>query len=249
MDVSDVSEMGAFDRPEFAATREALHRVTVHVVARARRQATGRFSLRASAGGLATPEFGSDGRRVRLSRGNIVVESDAPGNASAVGRPIDGASLAELATFVGVDLAERLDVGHDTPDLGDIDAPLSVDSAAAAALASWYADVSAALDRVVAEITPDRSATLPRLWPEHFDLAIEVDARPERRVNLGGSPGDGFCPEPYLYVGPWTADRPGDAEFWNAPFGAYRPASSLGSDRVERGASFLVAGIERLAAD
>jgi hypothetical protein len=249
VEMSDASETDAFDRPEFAATREALHRVAVHVVARARRQATGRFSLRASTGGLSTPEFGSDGRRVRLSGGTIVVESDAPGNASAVARYVDGASLADLATFAGVDLAEPFDVGHDTPDLGDIDAPLSVDSEAAASLASWYADVSAALDRVVAEITPERSATLPRLWPEHFDLAIEVDARPERRVNLGGSPGDGFCPEPYLYVGPWTAHRPGEAEFWNAPFGAYRTASSLGSGRIERGASFLLTGIERLAAD
>jgi hypothetical protein len=24
-----------------------------------------------------------------------------------------------------------------------------------------------------------------------------------------------------VYVGPWGPERPGDAEFWNAPFGAY----------------------------
>jgi hypothetical protein len=236
-----------FDRAEFATTREAMHRVTVHVVARARQQATGRFSLRASTGGLGTPEFGSDARRIRLSGSNLVVETDAPGDASAVARSIDGATLRELAALAAVDLAEPLDVGTDTPVLGDVDAPLSVDAGAADDLALWYADVAGALDRIVAEVSSTRSATLPRLWPEHFDLAIEVDAGPGGRVNLGGSPGDGFCPEPYLYVGPWTTDRPGDAEFWNAPFGAYRPVSVLESDRIGEGTAFLLSGVERLA--
>lgn len=245
--MSAVSEIGAFDRPEFAATRDALHRVTVHVVARARQHATGRFSLRASPGGLGTPEFGPDARRVRLSGGAVVVESDRPGDASARAIPVDGATLRELAVSAEVDLTVPLDVGHDTPPLGDVDVPLAADSEAAAALAAWFADVSLALDRVIADVAPERAATLPRLWPEHFDVAIEIDARPDRRVNLGGSPGDGFCPEPYLYVGPWTADRPGDAAFWNAPFGAYRAASSLGTDRIAAGADFLLAGIERLA--
>ena len=29
-------------------------------------------------------------------------------------------------------------------------------------------------------------------------------------VSLGASPGDGFEPDPYLYVGPQNAERPGD---------------------------------------
>ena len=40
------------------------------------------------------------------------------------------------------------------------------------------------------------------------------------RANLGASPGDAYEPEPYLYVGPWGPERPGDPGYWNAPFGA-----------------------------
>jgi hypothetical protein len=53
----------------------------------------------------------------------------------------------------------------------------------------------------------------PVLWPEHFDVAVT-----ENEVNYGVSPGDGFHPLPYAYVGPWTS-RIG--AFWNAPFGAF----------------------------
>lgn len=53
----------------------------------------------------------------------------------------------------------------------------------------------------------------PVLWPEHFDVAVT-----ENEVNYGVSPGDGFHPLPYAYVGPWTS-RIGP--FWNAPFGAF----------------------------
>jgi hypothetical protein len=34
------------------------------------------------------------------------------------------------------------------------------------------------------------------------------------RANYGASPGDGDHPEPYLYVGPWTAEVEGD--LWRA---------------------------------
>jgi len=82
-----------------------------------------------------------------------------------------------------------------------------------------------------------------------ISLAIEAQATAERRVNLGGSPGDGSCDEPYLYVGPWTADRPGDPEFWNADFGAMRTRTQLAADPaglVAAGAAFLLEGYNRL---
>ena len=43
-------------------------------------------------------------------------------------------------------------------------------------------------------------------------------------VNYGVSPGDGGHPAPYAYVGPWTQR---EGPFWNAPFGAARPAAQL----------------------
>ena len=63
------------------------------------------------------------------------------------------------------------------------------------------------------------------LWPEHFDVAIDAG-----EVNYGVSPGDGSCPEPYAYVGPWHfGERSGrDDDFWNASFGASRTVRELG---------------------
>jgi hypothetical protein len=230
--------------PSSIATRDALHRVAVHVIARARQQATGRFSLRVTSGGLGTPEFGPDLRRVRIAHDMLVVESDTLGGATFSARPIDGSSLRSLAELAGVDLDRALDVGHDTPPIGDIDSPIAVDRTAATELADWYRLVQSVLDRVAAE--RPAGVTLPRLWPEHFDVAIETDARPGRGVNLGGSPGDLFSPEPYFYVGPFTKDRPGDQEFWNAPWGAMLPASALGDDPADDAVAFLRDGVARL---
>lgn len=231
-----------------STARTELHRVAVHVVARARIEATGRFSLRVTPGGFGTPDVGT-GTRVRVSGANLVVESDAVDAAAASSMPIGGSSLRSLAQFAGVDLSETIDVGHDTPALGDIDAKIAFDDSAAAELATWLQHTAAILDTVLATLSTFAAPTLPRLWPEHFDVAIEAQATAERRVNLGGSPGDGFSAEPYLYVGPWTDDRPGDADFWNAPFGAARTRSQLAADPaglVAAGAAFLLDGYARL---
>jgi hypothetical protein len=43
-----------------------------------------------------------------------------------------------------------------------------------------------------------------QLWPEHFDLAVEIGAeRAGARAGYGASPGDDEHAEPYLYVAPW----------------------------------------------
>ncbi len=232
-----------------AISRHSLHRIAVHVVARSRVAASGRFSLRLTPGGFGTTDLAPDGRRVRVSASNLVVESDAPGEASARSIGINGSSLAQLAAFAGVDLSEPLDVGHDTPPVGDADAPIDFGAEGDGVVIAWFGLLAAILDLVLAELPASAAATLPRLWPEHFDVAIEAQAHADRRVNLGGSPGDGFSNEPYLYIGPWTADRPGDAAFWNAPFGAFRTWSQLAADPVDvviAGAAFLLDGYRRL---
>ena len=54
-----------------------------------------------------------------------------------------------------------------------------------------------------------------RLWPEHFDVAVEIGAEAaDGRAAVGGSPGDDLHAEPYIYVAPWTARPAG--ELWNA---------------------------------
>jgi hypothetical protein len=235
--------MSALDLVE---TRDSLHRVAVHVVARARSQATGRFSLRVTPGGFGTPEYGDDARRVRVSGDLLVVEADPAGGARAGAVKLDGIPLRLAAAFVGIDLTAALDVGHDTPPIGDPDAPLVVHERAARVLAGWLAKANVALDRLVAVLPPEAAATLPRLWPEHFDVAIDAAVTPGARANFGASVGDGFCGEPYVYVGPFGSERPGSVAFWNAPFGAYAPVSGLGGDHGDEIFEFFLDGVRHL---
>jgi hypothetical protein len=238
--------MHEFEGRADPATVTALRRIAVHVLARARVQATGRFSLRVTPGGFGTPEL-PDGRRVRVSGPTLVVESDARDDASTRTMAIPRASMGGLAHLAGVRLASPLDVGHDTPATGPIGVPIVIDADGISAICRWFELSASILDRVVAGLPKTGSPSLVRLWPEHFDVAVDVLAREGVRTNIGASPGDGFIGEPYLYVGPWTADRPGGGTFWNAPFGAAMPASALGS--VDDGVAFIREGIARLATD
>lgn len=227
-----------------STTRDSLQHVAIHIVARARSQASGRFSLRITPGGFGTPEFGDTLRRVRVSSGTLLVESDAPGAASSLAVDIDGATLAELAAAAAVDLDQPLDVGHDTTAVGDPAARLTVDPDAAALLAGWFRLSHEALDRLVATLPAAATPTLPRLWPEHFDVALDAECRPGVRANFGASAGDGFHDEPYLYVGPWTSDRPGGGDYWNAPFGAVLAASDV--PNAQAALAFFAEGQRRL---
>ncbi len=232
--------------PGFGPTRDTLHLVAVHIVARARVEATARFGLRAAPGGFGTPAFGGDAGVVRVSGAYLVVERAGPDSASQRAAALDGATPARLATVAGVDLGQPLDVGHDTPEPPPTDTPLVVDPTAADQLATWFAFV----DRVLVELASARPHTAPtaiQLWPEHFDLAIDLAAG-ANRANVGGSPGDSFHPEPYLYVGPWGSDRPGDPSYWSAPFGAVLGYRDLAAspDPVARALEFIDRGLTLL---
>jgi hypothetical protein len=92
---------------------------------------------------------------------------------------------------------------------------LELDPVAADALAAWYAFGAAVLDLLGATAQPEDAASPPILWPEHFDVAIELGSeRDGLRATYGFSPGDEQHPEPYAYVGPWVTQAPG--ELWNA---------------------------------
>jgi hypothetical protein len=92
--------------------------------------------------------------------------------------------------------------------------PLDVDPQAAALLATFWAFTAAALAMLRSDAEPDDDPSPIILWPEHFDLALELG--PEgRRATYGGSPGDEHHELPYLYVAPWQ-DAPLGSGFWNA---------------------------------
>jgi hypothetical protein len=167
--------------PAFADTVAALHRVAEEIVAPARKP-DNEIALEATPGGFGTPEFEYEGRRrqVRVEGAELV----------------DGDTRTPLRSLEGA----RALVADLVPHALDDD-PLGIDAEAAARLADWYAFGAEILDAFADQPI--------RLWPEHFDIAIEAG-----EVNYGFSPGDEHHPEPYAYVGPWTA-RPTGA-LWNA---------------------------------
>jgi hypothetical protein len=201
-------------------TRLQLRRVATHLLARRRHAVSGRFGLRATPGGIGTPAFGpADAVEVVRVAGNMLVHE--VGSTLRV-VPMAGATLAGLAELVGVDLSADFSVGRDTPDLGDVDAPLVLDADLVAGITDCYAFGWRALDNVAGQA---RSAAPIQLWPEHFDASCLVAVGPGEndRCDLGVSPGDDQHEDPYLYVSPWVARRPGDAAYWNASFGALVP--------------------------
>lgn len=228
----------------YSTTRKTMHRVAAHVMGRRRFAVSGRFGLRASPGGFATPAYGEGPETLRTA-GSLLVRETSAGEAST---PIGGASLRVLALFAGADLRPDFSACADTPSLGDIDLELELDEESVAVLADWYDLAWKALDRVLADLPekPEKaSPAVIQLWPEHFDVGTNLAVASGERVNLGASPGDDYCEEPYLYVGPWGRERPGDPKFWNAPFGAALRRGDIGAgpDALEAGVRFFRAGL------
>lgn len=187
--------------PSFAATVESLHEVAAELVAPARKPQN-EIALEATPGGFGTPNFEFDGarRRVRVEGDELVHEcSDKERRAPLRSLCVAGEAITEL-----LPIDTRLD-----------DQPLSVDVAASRALGAYFAFGAEVLGRLLADASPDDEASPARLWPEHFDIAIELGSEPRGvRANYGFSPGDEGHEEPYLYVGPWSAAVDGD--LWNA---------------------------------
>jgi hypothetical protein len=185
----------------FATTVVGLHRVAERIVAPARKPEN-EISLRATPGGFGTPvfEFEGDEHQVRVEGGELV---------HSVGADERRAPLMSLSAA-----AEAL-TGLLPADAELSDEPLAVDPAASRVLGAFYAFADALLVELVDEAGEADAATLPRLWPEHFDIAIELGSEADGIcANYGASPGDENHDEPYLYVGPWTAEVSG--ELWNA---------------------------------
>jgi hypothetical protein len=187
---------------EFASTREALHLVAERLVAPARKP-DNEIALTPTPGGFGTPPFALDGVRiqVRVEGGDLVVERDGVVRRGRLD------SLAGGARLLGPELL---------PDgMPDDEGPLAIDPAAAERLAELFAFAARALETFRGGLRASDEPSAINLWPEHFDIAFESGPSDAGgRANYGVSPGDAEHPEPYLYVGPWTA-RP-EGELWNA---------------------------------
>jgi len=224
-------------------TRRELQRLATHVLARGRADHGGRFGLRATPSGIGTPPFGPVDTVLRLSGTVLIREHQTGDGAPAETIDLTGRTLAGAAGFAGVDLASTFDAGHDAPLLGDPDAPLVLDPDAAVAVLSWFAIGARVLDAVLPQLSVPTAA---QVWPEHFDLGLAA-ATGSGGVTIGASPGDDAVPEPYVYLAPWEAGRPGDPRFWNAPFGAAVTRSELDAvDPVPGVVAFVRRGLELL---
>lgn len=126
--------------------------------------------------------------------------------------PLTG-TIRQIGVAAGMSPRSLSDVYSDGAGVG-LDDEIVVSAEASAVLAAAFESGGLALGR----LEPGAERVL---WPEHFDIGISV---PE--VNYGVSPGDGFEPWPYAYVGPWHVPPLGG--FWNAPFGAAARLSELG---------------------
>ena len=191
------------DLEAFLATRRSWHTLAERVLAPARHRDSGHIGLRAAPGGFATPSFGAG--RVLAVNGTELVVTEAGNTAQ---HPIT--TLRSAADAVGIE--PDADTGvYPATTPSDPDAVLPVDAASAARLGDWInfgAELLGNWRRTHAHDTP----TEIQLWPEHFDLALDLGAE-GRRANYGASPGDGDHPLPYVYVGPWNASAD---PFWNA---------------------------------
>jgi hypothetical protein len=235
--------MPVLDTDALGVTRRAWHTVAEHVLAPFRFRACAKIGLRSTPGGVGIPFVRVDGADVqlRLDRSGLVVDR---GSETRTGLT----TLRAVADAAGVSLGARTGVYEPTTP-GEPDAPLSVDAAGVACLADWFGFAASVLEGVRAA-APDRGSTRLQLWPEHFDVSVDLgDESAGQRGTFGASPGDEQHPLPYLYVTHWGAVV--DDPFWNdVGFGG----ASLGYDRLvnaedQRGAAleFLNTGRARLA--
>jgi hypothetical protein len=196
------------DHDAFTRTRAGWHGLAEHVLSRARHDAEGRIRLQVVPGGFGTPEFVHDGTRteIRVVGRELLVMR---GGQRFV-HPIT--TIGAAAEAVGIEPGAPTDVYTPTTEL-DVDAPLVLDDGAIAVLAAWFEVTASALEDLVRAF-PNDSPSECTLWPEHFDLAIELgDEGAGTRCTFGASPDDEHHHEPYLYVTHWAEVV--DDPYWN----------------------------------
>lgn len=235
------------DPEAFVSTRRTWHTLAEHVLAPVRHAANGKIGLRFTRSGFGTPYFrarnGVD-EQARVEGTNLVVHRGETTQRKAITTVRRAATLAGIAPGAPVDLyAPTTELAPDTP--------LALDRQSVALLADWFGFAASVLEQLRAEASAEeRRTTRVQLWPEHFDLSVELgDADAGGRGTFGASPGDDSHLEPYLYVTHWAPVAPDP--FWNdATFGgaslSYADLAGA-ADQREAALAFLRRGRRRLA--
>lgn len=194
----------------FAATRDSLHRVAFFALAPKRYAATGKLGLRYTHGGFGTPFFGHD-EQVRVE-GRELIHQTRDGVASTV-----LSTLGQACDFLGIPYRDSWYEGFRDPLVpSGPTVPLVVDEKVAAAIGDWFGFATLVLERL-RRLPGAEDVSRVQLWPEHFDVAIEIGSADNgHRASYGASLGDSHHPEPYFYVAPGSEQDPDDL-YWNAP--------------------------------
>ncbi len=240
--------LGAYHRLEavpggFATGRDALHQLAFFALAPTRFAATAKLALRYTLGGFGTPFFGAD-EQVRVE-GNLLVHQHREGIGSI---PIT--TLEAACAFLNIPYQDVWFEGFRDPLVpAGPQSGLAVDPAVTSAVADWFGFGASVLEE--ARRTPGAAdVSRVQLWPEHFDLAVEMGALDAgQRASYGASPGDAAHPEPYLYVAAWGEIDRSDT-FWNDESfnGASLSYAELldAEDQRKVGLAFLREGLTRL---
>jgi hypothetical protein len=196
-------------RDAFAPTRAAWHTLAEHVLARARYDANGKIGLRYTRRGVGTPWFRHHDRdaQVRIEGTNLVVHEDGETRSAPLTTVAAAAELARIQpgapeeVYAPATTLER-------------DAPLVLDARSVEFFGAWFGFAASVLEQIRAEADPVDEPSRVQLWPEHFDLSVDLgDENAGHRGTFGASPGDDVDRDPYLYVTHW-ADVGAD-DYWD----------------------------------
>jgi hypothetical protein len=231
-------------RDPLRATRAAWHRLAEHVLAKARYDANGKIGLRSTRHGVGTPWFrrGAQDVQVRIEGTKVVVDDDREPRSAPV------TTIGAAAELVGAEPGAPADVYAPATPL-EPDTPLAPDTAAVEFLGAWFGFAASVLEQSRAESGPADGPSRVQLWPEHFDLSVDLgDEEAGARGTFGASPGDDNDPDPYLYVTHWAEVAP--EPYWNAEHfpGARLSAVALAGapDQREAALTFLRRGRDLL---
>jgi hypothetical protein len=196
-----------------APTRRSWHLLAAHVVAEERFRRVGHSGLEPTPGGFRTPTDEPVGVEVDLDQLVVRTAHDVARRSVTT----IGDAQAWVLGEVGPPRWGEQPGLHDPPARVPPETPLPIDPVVAAWLGAWFS----LGHRVLRELVDDVDSTdagVPTLWPEHFDVGMEL-LPAERRASYGVSPGDDTIATPYAYVVPWEPRRAvasGDPR-WNDP--------------------------------
>jgi hypothetical protein len=192
----------------FGETRETLHALAEHLLAPARQQTNGKIGLRYTFQGFGTPFFGRD-IQLRIQGEELVIQRGEDEDRLSI------TSVAKAAGAAGIKPGAPTEIYLPTTS-PNFDQQLSVDDEASLSLGAWFGFSASVLEQFRWDHFSEGPSRV-QLWPEHFDLSVELGhgGASGTRAGYGASPGDENHPEPYLYVVPWSPGAPG--QIWNNP--------------------------------